>query len=181
MFGQTVAAQFENMSFENVIPDKFYPTPAGWFGCQQGSTPDALPGVWDVTKKAADGDFYAGLLTRDDGSYESFGQRLSQTLKKSGCYTLTLDLARSEEYKGYNQPVKLRIWGSSNKCGKGQLIAESKLIRNTRWQAFSFAFLANSDIKYIIFEAYHPGNQPIKGNVLIDNIRPLKRCVRASL
>jgi hypothetical protein len=174
-------ASFNNGSFEKIISDPVNPTPTEWFGCQMGSTADALPGVWNVNKKASDGNGYVGILTREDGTWESIGQKLSQPLEVGGCFTITMDLARSDAYMTYNQPIKLRIWGGKDKCSKKQLLAESKLIKGTRWQAYSFAFVAKTEVNYIILEAFNSDTRPKKGNILIDNIRPIKRCVRASL
>ncbi|MCR9288038.1 MAG: hypothetical protein NXI23_11715 [Bacteroidetes bacterium] len=181
MEAQTVVAVLDNSSFERIISDPVNPTPTGWFGCQMGSTADALPGVWNVNKKASEGKSYVGILTREDGTWESIGQELSEPLQKDACFTLTLDLARSEKYMTYNQPIKLRIWGGKDKCSKKQLLAESKEIQSTRWQAYSFAFFAKTEINYIILEAFNSERRPKKGNILIDNIRSIKRCVRASL
>ncbi|RMG87488.1 MAG: hypothetical protein D6714_02270 [Bacteroidetes bacterium] len=176
---QTVAAELGNSSFEEIIPDPVNPAPAGWFPCRPGSTPDALPGPWNVHNPPSDGKHYVGLLTRDDGTFESIGQKLSRPLKAGECYMFSLDLARSETYLSYNHPIKLRVWGGARKGEKTQLIGESSIITHTRWQTFSFSFAPKKDFQYLIFEAWNPNPRPVKGNILIDNLRPIRECARA--
>ena len=74
-----------NPSFEETPQDATMP--AGWHSCKQGTTPDILPGFWGVTTEAFDGETYMGLITRENGTWESIEQRLSETLKKGECYT----------------------------------------------------------------------------------------------
>ena len=69
-----------NASFEGVPQDAT--TPSGWQECELGTTPDILPGFWNVYTEASDGETFIGLITRDDGSFESIGQRLSSPLKE---------------------------------------------------------------------------------------------------
>ena len=102
-----------NASFEGEPQDAT--VPVGWFPCARGTTPDILPGPWGVTTESSDGDTYVGLITREDGTWESIGQRLKSPVKPRECYTFTLDLAHSDTYSGYNNPLKLRIWGGETK------------------------------------------------------------------
>ena len=88
----------DNASFEGEPQDAT--TPVGWLPCERGTTPDILPGPWGVYQEASDGDTYVGLITRDDGTWESIGQRLKQTLQPKDCYTFFLDLAHSNTYAG---------------------------------------------------------------------------------
>ena len=167
-----------NASFEGEPQDAT--VPVGWFECAPGTTPDILPGPWGVHLESSEGDTYMGLITRRDGSYESVGQRLSKTLKAKECYAFTLDLAHSETYSGYNAAIKLRIWGGKTHCAKDQLLKETDFIKNTDWETHSVRFSPKQDINYIIIEAYYKdGRFSHQGNVLIDNISPIKSCIRA--
>lgn len=171
-------AKFENASFEGNPGMEV--TPDGWIGCELGTTPDILPGPWQVRTKASQGSTYLGLITRKDGTRESVGQQLNKPLQKGNCYVIELDLARSNTYVSFNKPIRLRIWGGISKCSKGQLLAESRIIHGTTWKTFQFEFDLETDIQYIILEAwYQEEGQSRRGNILIDNIQPITKCIRA--
>lgn len=167
-----------NASFEGEAQDAT--TPTGWHVCEVGATPDILPGFWGVKTEASEGETYIGLITRDDGSFESIGQRLQVNLKADECYQISVDLAYAKTYAGYNNPLQLRIWGGSGKCSKTQLIVESAIIDHIDWKTYTFKFVTKKKIRYIIIEAYHDeGKEPVKGNILIDNISEIKPCKKA--
>ena len=170
----------DNSSFEGEPADATIPV--GWHECAELTTPDILPGVWGVYMEPAEGETFVGLITRSDGSYESIGQRLKQTIPAKECYQFTLDLAHSNTYSGFNAPIRLRVWGGSTRCRKDQLILETKFISHTDWTTYPILFFAESPINYLLFEAYLDNNsKPRKGNILIDNISKLKKCDRAEL
>ncbi len=169
---------FTNGSFEGEAQDAV--TPVGWHPCELGSTPDILPGVWGVYQEPSDGDSYVGLITRGDGSFESIGQRLSQSLKAHECYKFSIDLARSPTYADYNQPIRLMVWGGKSRCDKKQLLFSSGPIRHAFWKTYQIKFTAKFPINYIIFEAYfEEEGKVVRGNILLDNLSPLVMCPRA--
>lgn len=174
--------QFElkNSSFEDKPQDAT--CPSGWIPCKLGSTPDILPGFWDVYTEASEGNTYIGLITREDGSWESIGQRLPQAIKKGECYRFSIDVARATTYENYNLPIRLRVWAGRTRCSKDQLIKEITPVENTDWQTYDFQFYAQQKVNYIILEAYYMKGMlvPYKGNVLVDNITIFKRCIKAS-
>ncbi|MCB0570457.1 MAG: carbohydrate binding domain-containing protein [Phaeodactylibacter sp.] len=173
-------AYIKNASFEGKAQDAT--VPAGWFACEAGTTPDILPGPWGVYEEAAEGETYVGLITREDGTWESIGQRLSPTLKPKECYTFTLAVAHSQTYAGYNNPLRLRIWGGTARCGKDQMLLETGFIREPEWEEFEVQFVPKKPINYILVEAfYKDGNFSYRGNILIDDFSPIKKCVRAEL
>jgi len=155
--------------------------PQGWMPCRMGTTPDILPGSWGVYTIPAHGQSYVGLITRDDGSFESIGQRLSSPLEKGECYSFTLDLAHSKTYSGYNLPIRLRVWAGAKSCAKDQLLWESDLIYNQQWEKHEVRFLPKNNYQYLIIEAYFAPGIFIKyrGNVLLDHISDIVRCDRA--
>ncbi|MBK7335108.1 MAG: carbohydrate binding domain-containing protein [Saprospirales bacterium] len=171
-----------NPSFEGDEPQDAT-VPAGWHACKEGTTPDILPGVWGVYQEASEGETYVGLITRSDGTWESIGQRLSTPLKAKECYSFSLDLCRAITYAGYNNPIKLRIWGGSEKCVKTQLLAESKFISHTDWETYTYQFVPKGTLHYIILEAFYTEGNTFshQGNIMIDHIRPIKVCIRAGL
>lgn len=154
--------------------------PAGWHICTENSTPDILPGVWGVYTEPSEGETFVGMITRSDGTWESIGQRTPVALLARECYSITLDLAFSKTYAGYNNPIRVRIWGGATKCKRDQLLAESPLVDHTDWKTYSFSFVPKEEINYIFIEAFHlEGKFSHKGNILIDHIRPIKQCIRA--
>ncbi len=182
---QPLIAQFDpihldNASFEGTPADAT--TPASWHPCAPGTTPDILPGPWAVTNEAHDGDTYVGLIVRPDGSYESIGQRLSRPLKPNECYTIRIALAHSPTYYGFNKPLKLRIYGGKRKCQLDQLLVQSPLITHTEFRIYEFELRPKKPIYYLIFEAFHKeGPFSYKGNILLDDLQPIKLCTRALL
>jgi hypothetical protein len=172
--GQTA---FNNGSFEDEPSDAT--TPHGWYECEPFTTPDIFPGFWGVYTEASEGDTYIGMIYRENNTWESIGQRLTKPLSTDNCYTFSIDLAFSRTYAGYNQPIKLRIWGGTNRCDKGQLIYESPLIDHIDWKTYRIDFNPDKGHTHIILEAFHPGNiKSYKGNILMDNLKPIKICGR---
>jgi hypothetical protein len=164
-----------NPSFEEEPSDAT--TPMGWFACTEGTTPDILPGFWGVYNEASDGKTYLGIITRANNTWESIGQRVSSYFKKNDCYEFSLDLAKAENYVGYNQEIRLRIYIGDHKCAVDQLIFESPFIQNTDWKTHLVQFTPEEHYNYIRFEAFYgKGRSGIKGNVLIDNISPILMC-----
>lgn len=178
-FNSQAQIRIDNASFEGEAQDATMPN--GWLSCKDGTTPDILPGSWGVTTEPSEGDTYIGLITRPDGSWESIGQRLLKPILKNFCYTMSMDLAHSKTYTGYNQPVRLRIWGGRARCDRRQMLWESELINHSDWEKYEIEFTPGGTFHYIIIEAYFPTPHPTphKGNVLIDNMSPIQKCKRA--
>ena len=178
----TLAAQdirLANPSFEDEPADATMPQQ--WSSCKRGSTPDILPGYWGVYMEPTDGETYVGLITREDGSYESIGQKLTSPFLENECYKFTLDIARSNTYANYNLPIRLRIWGGTTRCSRDQLLMETKTIKHLDWQTYPLQFTAKKTYPYIIIEAYYAKGVyfPYNGNILLDNFTVFKKCPRA--
>jgi len=169
----------QNPSFEDEPSDATIPM--AWNACKMGSTPDILPGFWGVYNESSHGDTYIGLITREDGSWENIGQRLSQPMLKGRCYAFNVDLAHSNTYSGYSMPARFRVWGGRTRCSKDQLLAETKGIRHTDWKTYNFKFNTKEKYNYIIIEAYYIKGLfiNVKGNVLIDNFTKIMPCDQA--
>lgn len=177
-FGLNAQIKLSNASFEGIKPQDAT-MPIGWLACKTGTTPDILPGPWGVIKEPSEGETYLGLITRDDNSWESISQRLSKTIVSGKCYSIKMDLAYSIRYPRHNKPVKLRVYGSQEKCVDAELLFESELIDNTDWETYDFLFKPKQNFRYLILEAYYPGDEKIGGNILIDNIQMIRECGRA--
>lgn len=175
----TAQISIQNGSFEDRPRDASIPM--GWNACKMGSTPDILPGFWGVYNESSDGETYIGLITREDGTWENIGQRLSQPLLKGKCYSFQVDLAHSDTYTGYNMPARFRVWGGRTKCSKDQLLAQSKGIKHNEWKTYDFAFTTKKKYNYIIIEVYYIKGLlvDLKGNILIDNFSVITPCDQA--
>lgn len=175
----TAQVTLQNSSFEGEPQDAT--TPIGWLECEKETTPDILPGYWGVYLEPYEGNTYVGLITRSNGSWEAIGQRLKKSLKKGQCYSISMQVAFSELYAGYNEPIKLRIWGGINRCEKSQLLGETEPITHEEWKLYSFKFKPDKNLKYIIFEAYYNTDKKMthSGNILLDAISPIVWCPRA--
>ena len=171
-------ARMLNSSFEGEPRDAT--VPRGWFICKDGTTPDILPGPWGVYTEAIDGETYVGLITRENGTWEAIGQKLTEKIIEGRCYQMSLYVARSDTYADYHDPIKLRIWCGKSKCDREQLILETDFIRDTEWEKLEFKFTAKSDMSYILIEAFiREGSFSHRGNVLIDNISAIIQCGRS--
>lgn len=180
LFAAQLSAQayLNNGFFEGTPQDAT--VPSGWHICAPGSTPDILPGPWGVFLEASEGDTYIGMITREDGSYESIGQRLSRPLESGQCYELSVDLAHSPLYAGYRSSLKLRIWGGTTRCEQTMLLFESPEISHEDWKTYTIKFTVDTPLNYILLEAWNPaGNKVLMGNILIDNLRGIRLCRRA--
>ncbi len=169
----------DNPSFEGEPQDATLPQ--GWFGVELGTTPDIMPGIWGVTQESSEGDTYLGLITREDGSFESIGQRLPAPFEKKLCYYFSLDLARSKTYAGYNFPIKLRVYAGTKKGKRSQLLWSSPTVDHADWETYEVKFTAKKNYNYIIIEAYYGDGLLFhyNGNILLDDITPIKLCNRA--
>ncbi len=170
---------FRNPSFEDTPGTG--KCPKGWHAGYLGSTPDLLPGAWDIMFQPQDGKTCLGLIVREDGTREDISQRLAEPLVGGACYTFSIYLAHAPKYVGYNKPTRLRIFGYAERGGKGALLASSPLIDHADWRQYKFELSPKTNITELVFEVdYAPGVVfKYRGNLLLDNCSPLEKCVRA--
>lgn len=176
-----VIFQLENSSFEGRPSSDVAPT--DWSPCGDRSTPDILPGAWDVTLPAASGNTYLGLVARSDGSVEAVQQKLVSPLRKNTCYQFSVFLALSNKYAGFNQPICLKMYGGNSSCKKQQELIKTPPVMNYGWIEYSFQFFANDDYEYFYLEAGFVDAMlfPYNGNILIDRISPFYECMRVEV
>ncbi len=191
--GQGQIIHLINPSFESIpkpgTNDLFFLP--GWQDCAPyyfyNETPPDIHGdntdFFDVNRKPQDGHTFLGMVTRGKReSWEMVSQQLPQPLLKGKCYEFSIYLARSEKYysavdpndsthQNFNTPAKLRIWGSTSRCKKTQLLAQSGRVKNTVWKKYTFRFKPNRNYYYIMLEAFYktPVLNPYNGNILLDN------------
>ncbi|MEM6395197.1 MAG: hypothetical protein AAF741_02535 [Bacteroidota bacterium] len=184
VFGFTLTAQIlsthhlRNPSFEGEPSDAT--VPVGWLPSTPSTTPDILPGYWGVFQEASEGETYVGLITRPDGSWEAIAQRLPVPLVPTDCYQFAIDLAHSRTYSGYNGALKLRVYGGRTKDDRSYLLYESRNIDHLDWRTHVIDIKPERAFQYLILEAFY-SDRPFNfaGNILLDNITPLKPCPRA--
>lgn len=182
--------KLDNPSFED-FPQHSTP-PAGWTDCgfADESPPDVQPsGKWGVFWPAMDGNTYLGMVTRQNETYESVGQRMSGILWAGTCYQISFFLCKSPVYfsrvnlgvgdekittseRNFITPIKLRIWGGNDMCNKEELLGETGLVTNNEWERYHLKLSPQKgNYRYIFLEAYYetPIFFPYNGNVLIDD------------
>jgi hypothetical protein len=159
--------------------------PQGWETCNfKGETiPNLLSFGSENELKPMNGNFYVGMVGRDNGTFESITQTLPAPLRVGVCYKLSVHLAKSPTYKSvsritgkpenFNRPLKLVILGvggDSCKFLEQNVIAVSPPIPNNNWRKFTFIIRPTThDITRLIFAAQFVIDKPYNGNILIDN------------
>lgn len=167
-----------NPGFEDQPADAT--VPKGWMPCVENTTPDIMPGFWGEYGDASQGKTYIGLITRDNGTFESIGQKLSKAVKAGECYEFRIDLRKGSIYAGFNKPLKLRIWMGESLCEMEQMVYLSNEIKHPDWKTYLIQFTPKKNYKYIRIEAhYKDGDFSYKGNIMLDNMTPIKKCSRA--
>ncbi|MBP7185009.1 MAG: OmpA family protein [Saprospiraceae bacterium] len=174
-----------NPSFED--RPRLGKAPSGWYDCGYdkfpGETPpDVQPGFFRVTKRAAQGQTFLGMVVRENETWESVSQRLSKPIEKGKCYSFRLSLCKSDEYYSatikspdsiyFKEPIVLRIWGGNDYCQQGELLFETAPITNNNWLDYNMKLRPKSNnYTYIMLEAFYktPVLFPYNGNVLVDN------------
>lgn len=186
---------FDNPSFEGI------PKAGGknsyvvsWNDCGKYEFPsesafDLQPGFFEVDIPPLDGNAYIGMVTRANGSYESFCQKLEYPLIKDSLYQFSVYLAKSPSYlspirvltpsdkleKGlmereFTHSTVLRIWGGGALCDKVELLFVTKEVNNEDWEEYLVEFIPfMHGIEFISFEVYYPDDTEFtRGNLMID-------------
>jgi hypothetical protein len=171
----------QNPSFEG--EPRYSRLPPKWRVCSpfNQTPPDTQPGAFEVTKKAYDGETYVGMIVREDGTWESFGQSLGSPNLKGHCYQFSIDLGRSKQYlsltrksrkrkTNYIDPVKFRIWGGTDICEKIELLAETTAITHYDWRRYEFNLKPHTDCTFLMFEVFSPHKilGGANGHILLD-------------
>lgn len=71
----------------------------------------------------------------------------------------------------YENPVILKVWGSSAACGKEVLLFQSIPISSAAWQTHTFPVTPEKQLTHLTLEADFATPQISFGSVLVDNIR----------
>lgn len=163
--------------------------PAGWTNCSAPETwaPDVQPGFFKVKNKPTDGSSYIVLMVYDNDTYNSVGQKLSESLQKDGCYEFGVDLCRDScmkksvktgELTTYAIPIVVRIWGGNSVCDKAEMLFETPVVITYRWLGFNFRLNPKkSNYSHLIIEAYYktPLVYTYSGHVALDNLTSIRK------
>lgn len=197
---QEGTVKLTNPSFEDV-PKRgersfFYEGIRNWYDCGLRNFPGETPpdihpgpnGFWGNFKESFNGNTYLGMVVRQNDSWESVSQELSQSFKAGQCYEFSAILARNEVYLSaarplgdaepdptevpFTTPIVLRIWAGYGHCDTQELLAESPAISNNNWQEFYFKVKPTKNYDYITLEAFYkvPVFEPYNGHILIDGL-----------
>lgn len=180
------ALHLTNPSFED-YPRRSH-VPAGWVNCgaMTQSPPDVHPSMaFEVDKPAHHGATYVGLVARDNGIWESIGQRLPAPLQAGQCYRWQLSAAQSDKYVSmsvavariinFTDSLVLKIWAGNQPCEKAELLAQSEFITSNEWNPVHLHFTPQHTWSYVILEATLPEANTIMihGHVLLDGLGPI--------
>jgi hypothetical protein len=97
------------------------------------------------------------MVCRSDGSNEGVGQNLNFPLQTGTCYVFSMDLARSDDYYGYNRPAQVRIWGGENRCEKKEFLWTSPAIEHVAWKKYVIQLSPRKAYVYLVIEVYYNG------------------------
>jgi len=185
-----------NPSFEgksqigNVFEPHILP---GWEDCGaiqfSQNTPFDVHGVrtnfWGVTRAPSHGSTFIGLVTREDGSYESVMQKPKEKLVHSSLYYLQFDIALDNNYESrtithrhsaqsFTAKVNVELWLGDQACEGEQLIYRSDESEFLSWQTHKLVFRPEKSYDYLIIKATHL-DSPANGHILLDNFQYLQR------
>lgn len=164
----------------------------GWYDCGKNFFPSETPPdihpspnpydpYFEVKTTPYDGKTFLGMVVRENNTWESVSQRLSEPMRAGKCYNFSIHLCRSNTYTSavaanmfelvpFTRPIQLRIWGGTSYCGKQELLGTSQLVSNTSWSNFQFQFKPKTQVSFILLEAFYetPILFPYNGNILVD-------------
>lgn len=169
-----------NSGFEASFSTSFHMP--DWSAWGTGSTPDIQPGQWGVDLTPRQGDTYLGLINREDGTREGVFQKLQIPLEAGQCYYLTIALARARDYAGFELPLSLQVKGIAPGGQVPFRLVRSPLVTHLHWQIYTLEFIPEQPVETLILEAA-PGPGVMihyRGNLLIDAMSGIGRCIRAS-
>lgn len=150
------------------------------------STMNASAWGFGVSLPAVDGKTYLGMVTRDNQTVEALSQKLDKPLQPGICYSLQLCLASSPIYyslsrqtgepANYNWPVKLRIEGIDLTGERLDLLAQTPPVDHPNWQPYTLILRPRQTIQHLQITAWYPSDSLTNGNILIDQLSPLRPC-----
>jgi gliding motility-associated-like protein len=168
-----------NSSFEGQ-PGSLATTPEHWLNCISSSTPDLMPGVFNINLPPAHGNSYVNLVKREGGTVEMLTAMLQKDIDTSKCYFVSLQVAFTDVFTAgiagevdFSGPADLVIGFPITPCGF--VIVDTILHINNfdgernQWYTYSNHIkISNPNYEGLKIQVYHSnGNR--HGHILIDN------------
>ena len=160
---------WDNCGFDGETPPDLQPSP------------DPANPYFGVQHYAIDGATYVSLSTRDNNTWESMGQSLSEALLPGRTYEFSVYLAQSETFESisrktgdrvmFTKPVVLKIFGGNADCEKVELLGETTPVDHWEWMEYRFTFQPEQAINYLIFDVFYESliDGPYNGHILMDH------------
>jgi gliding motility-associated-like protein len=181
-FGQNLIVQ--NPSFEGTPGAGI--TPAPWFTCLQGQTPDTQPGFWAVDLPPSDGNSYLGFVHQPaDNWQEGATQELlnqytgdPQPMIAGNIYEFTIDITGFEAFDpfgSYPGNAELQVYGGFVLCPQSELLWSSGDTPDASWTEYTITFTPSQDYTHIMLQTNSLDG--IESTyLLIDNMSPISGC-----
>ena len=171
----------DNPSFEG--PPGAGITPAPWFTCMPGQTPDTQPGSWGVDLPASDGNTYLGFASDNSFDWiEGASQELlnettlnPEAMTAGTNYQFTIDItgfALSDAFFFFSDNAELVIYGGYMACPQVELLWNSGDTPNNVWTTYNVDFTPSADYTYIMLQINTLDSSGF-GHILIDNMTPI--------
>ncbi len=128
-----------------------------------------------VTAKSFEGDFFIGLVVRENGTTEGCSQYLHQPLTAGKIYQFSVLLRAPRVFNNQNidfaHPIVLEVYGSTDACTTDELLAFTDPVTEQEWMQFDFFLEPTDDYNWLTLHAGYLDNKaPYNGSVLIDYV-----------
>lgn len=154
--------------------------PSGW--CAAANTPDVLPGIFNIKKRASHGKTYVGLHSGPTYK-EGIAQQLDQPLTGGMSYSLSLDLAYAPSYVFAACYGNMTIYGGNSPGDTAEILWKSGVFTDTAWVKRSMVLMPSKNYTYISFWA-DPGVACDKSSygcaLLMDNISDIRQILKTA-
>lgn len=154
---------------------------AGWIAAS--NTPDILPGIFNIKRKAADGNTYAGMHS-GPGYKEALAQKLSGEMIGGMTYELSMSLAYTPSYLYKTCYASLSIYGGNKPGDTAQLLWKSGAFTDTAWRRFNAVLTPFKNYTYISFWAdpiEYCDKSSYGCGILLDNFSMLRQIFKTEL
>ena len=165
----------------------------GWYDCGVVEFPaETAPDIhssethfWSVSHDPSHGNTFLSLTCRDDNTWESITQQLSEDLIEDTCYEFKIDLSQSKSFKSssrlyehqedkynYSEPLVLEVWLGRGYCSKENLLFVFPPVDHLDWKTYTASFSPTMSASHITIIGYYKKGEedPYNGHILLDNL-----------
>ena len=130
---------------------------------------------FDVTAKSFEGDYFIGLVVRENGTTEGLSQYLHEPLLAGKIYHFSVLLQAPEVFTyhttDFAHPIVFEVYGSSDACSLDELLAFTEPVTKQEWMQFDFTLEPTEDFNWLTLRVGFMDNQePYNGSVLMDYV-----------